>query len=309
VDYAYSPSELGHLQRLRGVAEAAGDPSDLLRIASRGAVLTDLEAAIAAPSLADSPLHERALVVEEAARLGLPALPGLRLLVGAEVLGPSVRGSVALVDRRRPGPARNGPDARVAIVLDGAEGWVADLTGRQVTPVDSSCGYPYADFATDAPDDGGGRLTASEVTTARSRWHLMLAAEIAGTASGALAHVTAYLRERRQFGQPLATFQALRHRMAELATSTEAALWLAREAAWHGDAGRAGVALSYARDLAAFMAPEVVQLCGARGFTTEFPAHLFAMRLEGLRLEVGSADRLARALSPAHPGAMVAGPA
>ena len=44
------------------------------------------------------------------------------------------------------------------------------------------------------------------------------------------------------------------------------------------------------------MAPELVQLCGARGFVTDFPVHRFAMRLEALRLEAGSADRLSSAV-------------
>jgi hypothetical protein len=305
VDFGGTVSETGHLSRLHALVEEAGRTSDLLRVASAGGVLADLEEALADPALAAAPRHERLLVVEEAARLGLPALPGLRLLVAADVLPGGPAGPLAVVDRRRPGPARHAPLARTAIVLDGGRGWVVDLAGRPVPRVDSSFGYPYGQISLDVLEDGQAAPLAPEaVATARSRWHLTLAAEIAGTAAGALGQVTAYLRGRRQFGQPLAGFQALRHRVAELAVSTEAALWLAREAAWHGDAGRAGLALSYARDLAAAMAPEVVQLFGARGFTTELPAHLFAMRLEGLRLEVGSADRLARSLAVASTPAL-----
>jgi alkylation response protein AidB-like acyl-CoA dehydrogenase len=94
--------------------------------------------------------------------------------------------------------------------------------------------------------------------------------------------------------------------VAELAVSTEAVVWLARRAAWSGDGGQAGMAVLYARDLAARMAPELVQLCGARGFTLAFPLHLFAMRLEGLRLSLGSGDRLAGEVMSALRSATVA---
>ncbi|OLT16459.1 hypothetical protein BJF78_14420 [Pseudonocardia sp. CNS-139] len=97
---------------------------------------------------------------------------------------------------------------------------------------------------------------------------------------------------REQFGRPLATFQALRHRLAEAAVSAEATRWLTREAAATGDDRQAALAAWYAADTAAALAPELVQLCGARSFTLEFGLHVFTMRLDGLRLEVGGPDRL-----------------
>ena len=297
MDYGRSPAEVDLIDRLHGLVQDAGARHDLLALASAGQIDAELEDDLAGVVAPETPLHERLLVVEEAARLGLPALPGARILIGWAVLDPGSPTPVAVVDRRRSGPVRHAPTSRSAIVLDGEDGWVVDLTGRPVTRIDSSFGYPYGQFPADETISSGLQLTPEAAARARRRWQLALAAEIAGTASGALGHVAAYLKERRQFGQRLANFQALRHRVAELAVSTEAALWLAREAAWYDDADHAGVALSYARDLAAAMVPEVVQLSGARGLTVAFPAHLFAMRLEGLRLEVGSADRLARSLS------------
>jgi alkylation response protein AidB-like acyl-CoA dehydrogenase len=296
MDYGQSRTELAQLDRVRQLAESEGDDDHYRLLASTGQLSPELDASILTPELIAAPLLERLLVVEEAARLGLPALPGPTLLVGADVIDNAPTGSIALIDRDRPGPWRIPPHATIAIVLEGSSGWVTDLRGRTVVPVESSFGYPFGLVQA----DDGHKLPADKVALARRRVHLGLAAEIAGTASGALNQIADYLRTREQFNRPLSTFQALRHRVAELAVTVEGAIWLTRQAACHDDAGSAGTALIYGRDLAATMAPEVVQLCGARGFTLAHPAHLFAMRLEGLRLDVGSADRLAAALMAAE---------
>jgi alkylation response protein AidB-like acyl-CoA dehydrogenase len=173
--------------------------------------------------------------------------------------------------------------------IAGDDAWAADIPAASISPVPSSFGYPFGTVG-EAPTTA---LPPGSAALIRARWHLALAAEIAGTAQGALHQLTSYLRRREQFGAPLSSFQALRHRVAELAVSAGAAVWLARQAAWHGDAHRAGLAAVYARELAVRMAPELVQLGGARSFSLDFPLHLYAMRLEGLRLMLGSADRLA----------------
>ncbi len=247
---------------------------------------------LATPSLpADSRLH-RLIVVEEAARAGLPALPGPRLLVAPDVLGYVPDRPVAIAPVHRRGPIRLPAAGGLLLSFDDADAWVSEIDASAVTPVSSSFGYPYAELA----PASGTRLGPGRSGILRARWYLALAAEIAGTASAGLLHTSSYLDQREQFGRRLSSFQALRHRLAELAVSTEAVMWLARQAAWNGDVVSAGTALSYGRDLAAAMAPELVQLCGARGFTLEFPVHRFAMRLEGLRLETGAADRLAAAV-------------
>jgi hypothetical protein len=197
---------------------------------------------------------------------------------------------VAVADRRRPGPVRLPPTGGLLMSIADGDAWVAEVEPASVTPVPSSFGYPFAAV----PSTTGVPLPPGSAARLRMSWHLTLACEIAGTAHGALQHLTSHLRQRKQVGKQLAKLQALRHRVAELAVSTDAAMWLARQAAWHGDGQRAGIAAVYARELAARMAPELVQLSGARGFTLEFPVHLFAMRLEGLRLTLGSGDRLAR---------------
>ena len=284
MDYALDTAEL---RLVDWVDEAAAKYGDHARDWDR-----TVDDDLATPTVAADSRLQRLLVVEEAARAGLPALPGPRLLVASEVLGYVPDRPVAIAPSHRRGPIRLPPDGGLLLSFDDADAWVSQIDASAVTPVPSSFGYPYAEVAATS----GTRLGPGRRATLRARWYLSLAAEIAGTASAGLLHTSSYLDQREQFGRRLSSFQALRHRLAELAVSTEAVTWLARQAAWNGDVVSAGTALGYARDLAAAMAPELVQLCGARGFTLEFPVHRFAMRLEGLRLETGAADRLAAAV-------------
>ena len=138
---------------------------------------------------------------------------------------------------------------------------------------------------------------------------MALIAEISGNADTAIRRTADHLTSRVQFGRPLASFQALRHRLADSAVSAEATRWLGREAAYQDDARSVARAAWYASDTAATLVPELLQMCGARGFTHEFGLHLFIMRLNCLRLELGGIDRLGLELSrPAvdHDAAVVA---
>jgi alkylation response protein AidB-like acyl-CoA dehydrogenase len=126
---------------------------------------------------------------------------------------------------------------------------------------------------------------------------LALIAEISGNANTAIRRTADHLTSRVQFGRPLASFQALRHRLADSAVSAEATRWLGREAAYQDDARSVARAAWYASTTAAALVPELLQMCGARGFTHEFGLHLFIMRLNCLRLELGGIDRLGLELS------------
>jgi hypothetical protein len=289
MDYGFSAPENDLLRKVGALVEERGGPERLLAAAARGSYDPGLDDALAAAAGTDAPLHQRLLVVEEAARLALPAWPGPRLLVGCDLFGGLPVLPVAVMDQQRPGPARISASGGLLLILAGDDAWTADISAGSITPVPSSFGYPCGTVAAAQTT----ALPRGSAALIRARWHLALAGEIAGTAQGALDQLTSYLRRREQFGAPLSSFQALRHRVAELAVSADAAVWLARQAAWHGDAHGAGLAAVYARELAVRMAPELVQLGGARSFSLDFPMHLYAMRLEGLRLMLGSADRLA----------------
>ncbi len=104
-----------------------------------------------------------------------------------------------------------------------------------------------------------------------------IAASAVGAARMALEHSIRYSKERRQFNQPIAQFQAIQFMLADMSTKIEAGRLLCHRAGWlidHGDA-EAGVASSHAKRFSADMAMEVatdaVQIFGGYGYTKEYP--------------------------------------
>ena len=134
-------------------------------------------------------------------------------------------------------------------------------------------------------------------------WRLGLAAETVGCMDAALAETVAYLKQRRQFGQTIASFQAVQHRLAECAIQVEASRWLTREAAFvaSGSEAIAGAA-AFALDAAGHVFAETHQLSGAIGFTREHDLHVWSMRLHALRQELGGVGGHRRAVVEARWG-------
>jgi alkylation response protein AidB-like acyl-CoA dehydrogenase len=130
---------------------------------------------------------------------------------------------------------------------------------------------------------------------------LALAADAVGGADAMLAMTVEYLKTRRQFGRPLALFQALKHRCADLKTQVAAAEALLFDSvARIGELAsepRAGVLAQAARSLAcavyARVTEEALQLHGGIGMTAEHGCHLFLKRaLLNQQLGRGDADDL-----------------
>jgi len=125
----------------------------------------------------------------------------------------------------------------------------------------------------------------------------ILASEQLGAAERALEITVAYVKERRQFARPVGSFQALKHRLADLwvavtqarAAARYAADWLA---AGFGPETTLAVALAKAScsDTGLKAAQEMIQLHGGIGFTWEHPAHLFLKRAKADSLALGTAD-------------------
>lgn len=89
-----------------------------------------------------------------------------------------------------------------------------------------------------------------------------------------------YLETRRQFDRPLALFQALKHRVADMKTALVAAeaLFWARGDDPDADAIRMGAMKAHAANVYRLIAEEAVQLHGGIGLTMEHPCHLFLKR-------------------------------
>ncbi|MGH2405293.1 MAG: acyl-CoA dehydrogenase family protein [bacterium] len=100
------------------------------------------------------------------------------------------------------------------------------------------------------------------------------AARAIGLARGALEDSLAYAQERVQFGQPIAMFQAIRFKLADMATQVEAARALMYKAAHDCDAGEpieieAAMAKLFATEMAERVTSEGLQIHGGNGYTTE----------------------------------------
>ncbi len=103
-----------------------------------------------------------------------------------------------------------------------------------------------------------------------------IAALSTGIAQACLDHSLRYAKERQQFGKPLAEFQAIQWKLADMATETRAARLLTYKAAWQRQQGRdvnliAAQAKYFASEVAVRAANEAVQIHGGYGFTKEFP--------------------------------------
>jgi alkylation response protein AidB-like acyl-CoA dehydrogenase len=124
----------------------------------------------------------------------------------------------------------------------------------------------------------------------------VLAAEQTGLAQRCLDMTIAYVKERKQFARPVGSFQALKHRLADLWVSVTQARAASRYAAAclaTGDQdARVAVALAkaYCSEVAVNAAQECVQLHGGIGFTWEHPAHLYLKRAKADSIAFGTAD-------------------
>lgn len=289
MDYDFSASQQRVVATVDRVIDASGGIERAFALAVAAGYDRELDQALADAGVLDgSDLLERVLVAERLAELGVATTYGMRGVIDVDGLLPP--GGVAVAVRGRHGPVRYASVADHVVLVDGDDLIAVDDGAKSVTRVRSGFGYPYARIAAEELD--GTRLTGMGEAW-RTRLSLVTAAEIAGNAAAAISRTAAHMRVREQFGRTLSTFQALRHRLAEAAVSAEATRWMVREAAFTADPRDIELAASYAAQTAAQLVPELVQMCGARSFTLEFGLHVFTMRLDGLRLELGSPDRLA----------------
>ncbi|MCP9757824.1 acyl-CoA dehydrogenase [Aquitalea sp. S1-19] len=142
--------------------------------------------------------------------------------------------------------------------------------------------------------------TAETLENILSRAAIALAAEELGVAEAALQMAVAYTGERRQFGREIASFQAIKHRAADMMLKCElarSAVYYAAcvaDAAANSDTGEtslhdaASLAKTYASEAAFFNAGSAIQLMGGVGFTWEYDAHLYFKRAQSGSALLGS---------------------
>ena len=141
---------------------------------------------------------------------------------------------------------------------------------------------------------------------ALDRARIALAAEALGGAECVLEMTTEYVKQRLQFGRPIGSFQAVKHRLADMMVELEAA----RSAAWYAAcvadenpaelAEAAATAKSYCCDAFYSCAASAIQLHGGVGFTWEHDVHLYFKRARAAATLLGSPawqrERLLRTL-------------
>ncbi|MEU3424469.1 acyl-CoA dehydrogenase family protein [Streptomyces gardneri] len=174
----------------------------------------------------------------------------------------------------------------------------AEATVEPQTPLDLT--RPLAKVSTEA--GSGTRLAGPDEAAAAIRRGLLagaglLASEQLGLAEWCLEETVRHTRERHQFNRPVGSFQALKHRMAQLWLDVVGARAAARAAAeaLATDSPDApltvAVAQAYCSKVAVRAAEECVQLHGGIGMTWEHPAHLALKRAKSDQLALGSAGR------------------
>jgi Acyl-CoA dehydrogenase, C-terminal domain len=238
-----------------------------------------------------------AIIVERLARLPYATEAAMTALV-RPVLGDKIAGPICILEAdkaRRPLRFLREGATVVVVGADTVASFVA--TADQMRPEPESLyGYPMGTLLVD-PATAATMVHDVSVADIRTRWRVALTAEAAGLLAAALASTTAYVTDRQQFGRPLATFQALRHRLAEAQVRTNGVYWLAMQAAATLDAGDAALAALHAQETARGVVYDYHQFLGAMGMTLEHPLHLWTYRLKALASELGG--RGAQALAAA----------
>ena len=142
----------------------------------------------------------------------------------------------------------------------------------------------------------GGTVIAAGADAAWQRGVLGTAAILVGLADRMLSMTVEYVASRRQFGVPVGSFQAIKHRLADAYVAVEfarpavlAAGWALAAAAADADE-QTSMAKVLASDAATAVAAAALQCHGAIGYTTEYDLHLFAKRAWALASSWGSAS-------------------
>jgi alkylation response protein AidB-like acyl-CoA dehydrogenase len=237
-----------------------------------------------------------AIIVERLARL--PYASEAAISAFFKPLLEPIDGPICIVERTRtPRMVRFLREGAVVLVVEpnGVSKFTATADQLRDEP-QALYGYPVATLLS-IPDDR--TVCEFDADAAHVRWRVAVAAEAAGLLQAGLASTVAHVSDREQFGRKLATFQALRHRLAEAQVRTNGTFWLALKAAATMDPADAALALAYAQETARSCVYDFHQFLGAMGMTLEHPLHMWTYRLKALISELGGRGANAAAAADA----------
>jgi alkylation response protein AidB-like acyl-CoA dehydrogenase len=254
------------------------------------------------PDIAELGIVELAVLAEQ---LGYALAPSpLAATWAAKLLHPELqgRGTVAMWEAGASDPER--PALRVDGGLTGTKIAVPHADVADTLVVTAEGGRHFAVAAADAAieparaldptrplftvrlDGAPGEELGGDVARA---WHaiaVMAAAESVGVAARVTAMAVGYAKERKQFGRPIGSYQAVSHACAQMYLQTEGARNVTLWAAWALDHDPEAARLAsysakaYASDAAVDVCRSALQVHGGIGFTWEHDLHLFLKRAE-----------------------------
>ncbi len=190
----------------------------------------------------------------------------------------------------------HGTDATIFLVDDGQDMWLVPIgsTGLK-TFTQNTMDQTRPMARVDLQGVVGERLEQplKARTRAKAAGWLIVAAEALGGAQRCLDQTVAYAKERVQFGRPIGSFQAYKHRLADMMVEIEQARSAVYWAACSVDEGAPDqelalhAAKSFCTDIFFRCAGDMIQLHGGIGFTWEHDAHLFFKRARSLQTMLG----------------------
>jgi alkylation response protein AidB-like acyl-CoA dehydrogenase len=168
--------------------------------------------------------------------------------------------------------------ASVIVLLDGDDATLVDRAGADVKPLETIDGTRrFATVQADGEPLGPGAV---------ARAHAAIAAEVVGVCQRSLEMTLEYVKDRKQFGVAVGSFQAVAHRCAQMLLTTESSRSTAYFAAWAADADQdrlpeaAALAGAAAADGGREVTASAIQAHGGIGFTWEADVHWLYKRAQ-----------------------------
>jgi alkylation response protein AidB-like acyl-CoA dehydrogenase len=203
------------------------------------------------------------------------------------------RGTVGVVSNGEATLVPDADSAEVIVLLDGDSGTVLEAGSAEVEPfVTIDLTRRFGRVRAD-----GGEPLAGDPGPALDRIAVALAAELVGVAQRALEMAVDYARERKQFGRPIGSYQAVSHACAQMLLEVESARSTTLYAAWTAEAEpeslslAASMAKAYASDAGWRVTAASLQVHGGIGFTWEHDLHFFLKRARTDGQLFGSANQ------------------
>jgi alkylation response protein AidB-like acyl-CoA dehydrogenase len=176
------------------------------------------------------------------------------------------------------------PEAHVVVLVEGEQARVLAADELELTPLAAI--DPTRTAAGVSSPAGAGETLAGDSAAGVDRAIVAVASELVGVCDRSLEMTVAYVKERKQFGVPVGSYQAVSHRCAQMLLDTEKARCTAAFAAWTADADperlaeAAAMAKAAASDAGREVTASAIQAHGGIGFTWEADVHWLYKRAQ-----------------------------